>query len=132
MEPGELEVEYRDRPWEAYLRLKEGRPEAGVRFRQGFAQGQIHSVAAGDAVQMKNGLLLWEAAEIGYELALVYRVSGGSLAVSNSWRKSKHCNFLYGGSSFQTPSQLVAAAGWNNKEDWHFKAGVVLPLVGGK
>ena len=135
LEPGELEVEYRDRPWEAYLRLKEGRPEAGVRFRQGFAQGQIRSVAAG-ALQIKNGLLLWEAAgEIGYELApWCTAYLEGSLAVSNSWRERvSTVDFLYGGGVvFKPLPQLVAAAGWNNKEDWHFKAGVVLPLVGRK
>ncbi|NLL42167.1 MAG: hypothetical protein GX251_02360 [Firmicutes bacterium] len=135
LEPESVEVNYRSQPWEAYYKFAQGKPEGGIRYKHPAAHGQVLSVTLG-ALQVKNGLLLGElAAELGYELSTwcTLYLEGGLAATFSLEKELTHVDFRYGGGVIVRPlPQLAAAAGWNNKEKWHFKAGVVLPFSGRK
>lgn len=131
-----MQMDLRADPWEAYLNIgRSGLSEGGLRYKQASAKGPLLSVIKA-GIQLKNQLFLFEVSgELGYvwrPWCTLYLEGGlgGSIVLRES---SAQLDLSVGGGVIVKPlPQIVMAAGWNDREKWYVRAGVVVPFVSRK
>jgi len=119
-----LDVQYP--PWEGYLQHTAAGSELGLRFKCAWTHGEWQLLSRG-AWQLKNGLVLGELGQvIGYPLTSWCTLYAEGVL---SFGPSAACRTDLG--VILTPRPyLVAAVGLDSQRGLHWKAGIVLPLLG--